>query len=131
MFKADFNKAFDYVNWAYLDSFMEQMKFGTKWRNWIKGCLESGKASVIINGSPTTEFYMTKGVRQGDPLSPFLFIIAMEGLNMAMKTAVEKGVYEGINSQILTFVCPIYFMQMTHCSLVNGRGIISLIWLEY
>ncbi|XP_023738523.1 uncharacterized protein LOC111886502 [Lactuca sativa] len=75
---------------------MEQMKFGTKWRLWIRGCLESAKASVIINGSPTIEFPMTKGVQQCDPLSPFLFIIAMEGLNMAMKTAVEKGVFEGI-----------------------------------
>lgn len=48
---------------------------------------------MIINGSPTNEFSMAKGVRQGNPLSPFLFIIALEGLNMAMKTAVDKGVF--------------------------------------
>nr|KAJ0192445.1 hypothetical protein LSAT_V11C800414270 [Lactuca sativa] len=53
-------------------------------------------APMIINGSPTNKFSMEKGVRQGDPLSPFLFIIAMEVLNMAMKTTVEKGVFDGI-----------------------------------
>ena len=62
----------------------------------MSGCLESGKASVIINGNPTKEFSMSKGVRQGDPLSPFLFIIAMEGLSVAMKIAMDKGIYEGI-----------------------------------
>nr|KAJ0197982.1 hypothetical protein LSAT_V11C700375200 [Lactuca sativa] len=95
LFKAYFNKAFDSVNWVYLDSIMNQMGFGNKWRYWIRNCLESGRASVIINGSPTNEFSMTKGVRQGGPLSPFLFIIAMEGLNVAMKTAIEKGVFDG------------------------------------
>lgn len=75
---------------------MNRMGFGNKWRYWIRNCLESGRASVIINGSPTNEFSITKGVRQGDPLSPFLFIIAIEGLNVAMKTAVEKGVFDGV-----------------------------------
>jgi len=97
LFKADFNKAFDNVNWEYLDSIMEQLNFGAKWRRWIKGCLASAKASVLVNGCPTQEFPMSKGVRQGDPLSPFLFIIAMEGLNVMMKAATDKGVFDGVS----------------------------------
>lgn len=73
------------------------MGFGNKWRSWIQGCLSSSRASVIVNGSPTKEFEISKGVRQGDPLSPFLFIIAMEGLNVVIKTSVEKGIFKGIN----------------------------------
>lgn len=96
LFKADFNKAFDSVNWEYLDSIMEQMNFGSKWRRWINGSLESARASVLVNGSPTMEFSMSKGVRQGNPLSPFLFILAMEGLNVMMKAATEKGVFDGV-----------------------------------
>ncbi|XP_023749157.1 uncharacterized mitochondrial protein AtMg01250-like [Lactuca sativa] len=72
---------------------MEQMNFGVRWRLWIHSYLECGRALVIINGNPT------KGVRQGDPLSPFLFIITMERLNFAMKTTVEKGVFDGIKFQ--------------------------------
>ena len=96
LFKVDFDKAFDSVNWDYLDSVLEQMGFGNKWRSWIRGCLSSSRASVLVNGAPTKEFRVTKGVRQGDPLSPFLFIIAMEGLNVALKTAVEKWIFKGV-----------------------------------
>lgn len=96
LFKVDFDKAFDSVNWQYLDSVLEQMGFGNKWRMWIRGCLCSSRASVIINGSPTKEFPISRGVRQGDPLSPYLFIIAMEGLSVALKTTCDKGLFGGV-----------------------------------
>lgn len=51
---------------------------------------------VLVNGSPTNEFEMGKGVRQEDPLSPFLFIMAMEGLNAAMNSTCEKSIFSGI-----------------------------------
>lgn len=95
--KIDFDKAFDSVNWGYLDSIMEQMGFGCKWRSWVLGCLASARASVLVNSSPTMEFPLSKGVRQGDPLSPFLFIIAMEGLNIAPHEAREKSIFHGIH----------------------------------
>nr|KAJ0184488.1 hypothetical protein LSAT_V11C900478770 [Lactuca sativa] len=88
LFKVDFDKAFDSLNWKYLDSLLSQMGFG--------GYLSSSRASVVVNDSPTRELNITKGVKQGDPLSPFLFIIAMEGLNAVMKTTVEKGIFTGI-----------------------------------
>lgn len=72
------------------------MGFGNKWRMWIRGCLNSSRSSGIINGSPTKEFFISKGVRQGDPLSPCLFIIAMEGLNVALKSACDKWIFKGI-----------------------------------
>ncbi|KAL7607598.1 hypothetical protein Lser_V15G19622 [Lactuca serriola] len=96
LFKVDFDKALDSVNWQYLDSVLEQMGFGNKWRMWIRGSLSSSRASVIINGSPTKEFPISRGVRQGDPLSSYLFIIAMEGLSVALKTACNKGMFSGV-----------------------------------
>ncbi|KAI3501185.1 hypothetical protein L1887_29047 [Cichorium endivia] len=72
------------------------MNFGVKWRKWIWGCLSSARASILVNGAPTEEFSISRGVRQGDPLSPFLFILAMEGLNIAIKTASEKSLIQGI-----------------------------------
>lgn len=96
MFKVDFEKAFDSLNWIFLDSVMTQMGFGIKWRNWIKGCLKSAYGSVLVNGSPTQEFQIKKGLRQGDPLSPFLFILAMEALHVTLMEAKQKNIFKGI-----------------------------------
>ncbi|KAI3750395.1 hypothetical protein L2E82_21030 [Cichorium intybus] len=96
LFKVDFDKAFDSINWEYLNSVLVQMGFGNKWCRWINGCLRSSRASVLVNGAPTKEFEITRGVRQGDPLSPFLFIIAMEGLNAALLSAREHDIFNGV-----------------------------------
>ncbi|XP_071729272.1 uncharacterized protein [Rutidosis leptorrhynchoides] len=72
------------------------MGFGSKWINWICSCLKSASISVLINGSPTSEFSLGRGIRQGDPLSPFLFILAGEGLNIMSKMATEKGLFKGV-----------------------------------
>nr|KAJ0206388.1 hypothetical protein LSAT_V11C500253360 [Lactuca sativa] len=96
LYKIDFEKAFDSINWGFLDSVEKQMNFGCKWRRWISSCLSSAKASVLFNGSPTEEFSISKWVRQGDPLSPFLFILVMEGLNIAVKSACDNLIIHGI-----------------------------------
>jgi hypothetical protein len=95
LFKVDFEKAYDSVDWNYLDFVMEKMGFHEKWRSWMSECLKSASISVLVNGSPTKEFKMGRGLRQGDPLSPFLFIIAAEGFNMLMGKAVDSGRFTG------------------------------------
>lgn len=65
---------------------MAQIGFNDRWRFWIRGCLASFRAYILINGSLDNEFKITKGVWKGDPLSHFLFIIVMEGLNVAMRS---------------------------------------------
>nr|KAJ0191579.1 hypothetical protein LSAT_V11C800404230 [Lactuca sativa] len=74
--------------------------FGNKWCQLIRGCLRSSRALVIINGSPTDKFEISKGVQQGDPLSPFLFIIAMESLNVALGQLGIKGFSKACKFQI-------------------------------
>ncbi|XP_071738800.1 uncharacterized protein [Rutidosis leptorrhynchoides] len=96
IFKADFEKAFDNVRWKYLFDIMGRMGFGIKWRKWIDSCLRSASISVLVNGSPTREFNLQKGIRQGDPLSPYLFIIASEGLNILVNIAVRDGLVRGV-----------------------------------
>nr|GEV00544.1 RNA-directed DNA polymerase, eukaryota, reverse transcriptase zinc-binding domain protein [Tanacetum cinerariifolium] len=79
----DFEKAFDSVNWDFLLDVMAQLNFGSKWCQWIRSCLFSASVSVLINGSPSKEFKMEQCLRQGDPLSPFLFLIVAEALQYA------------------------------------------------
>lgn len=104
LFKVDFKKAFDSVSRKYLDFVLNCLGFGLKWRSWIKACHESLRTSILVNGSPTSEFNVKRGLRQGDPLSPFLFILVMEGLHVALKDAVHSGLIRGIkigNSDIM------------------------------
>ncbi|GKV30545.1 hypothetical protein SLEP1_g39346 [Rubroshorea leprosula] len=70
--------------------------FGAKWRGWIMECLSTARGSVLVNGSPTEEFDMEKGLRQGDPLSPFLFLMVVEGLSGLVKKAKNEGLLHGI-----------------------------------
>lgn len=72
------------------------MGFKETWCSWISGCLKSASVSVMVNGSPTIEFKMERGLRQGDPLSPFLFLIVVEGLNAIVEEAVERNIFKCI-----------------------------------
>ncbi|GJS64070.1 RNA-directed DNA polymerase, eukaryota [Tanacetum coccineum] len=96
MLKVDFEKAFDTLSWSFLDSIMAQMGFTSKWRQWIFACLNSGYASVLVNGFPTLEFKIERGLRQGDPLSPLLFILAIEALNVVIIEAKNRSLFRGV-----------------------------------
>ncbi|GKA93152.1 RNA-directed DNA polymerase, eukaryota, partial [Tanacetum coccineum] len=96
MFKVDFQKAFDSVRWDHLDDILDKIGFGIKWQGWIRGCLTSSKASVLVNGSPTDEFLFHRGLRQGDPLSPFLFILVMESLHVSFQRIIDRGLFSPI-----------------------------------
>ena len=80
---------------GFLDLMMEEMGFGSKRRRWIEGCLMNARASILVNGYPTTEFEICRVVLQGDPLSPFLFIIAMEGLHAVIRKAMFIDLFKG------------------------------------
>ncbi|CAJ2646720.1 unnamed protein product [Trifolium pratense] len=95
LFKVDFEKAYDSVDWGYLDDVMGRMSFPTLWRKWIRECVGTATASVLVNGSPTDEFPLRRGLRQGDPLSPFLFLLAAEGLNVLMEAMVARNLFTG------------------------------------
>lgn len=94
--KLDFHKAFDSISWAFLDWVLSQMNFPSKWRTWISSCVTSAAASVLLNGTPTTPFKLHRGLRQGDPLSPFLFVLVVEAMNLLIKKATDLHLWSGI-----------------------------------
>ncbi|RVW21265.1 LINE-1 reverse transcriptase-like [Vitis vinifera] len=97
--KLDIEKAYDSVNWQFLMRVMEKMGFGTKWREWIWSCISTARFSVLVNGEPAGFFPSSKGLRQGDPLSPYLFIMGMEVLSALLRRAVEGGCITGCRMQ--------------------------------
>ncbi|GKE17971.1 putative RNA-directed DNA polymerase, eukaryota, reverse transcriptase zinc-binding domain protein [Tanacetum coccineum] len=96
LFKVDFEKAFDSVSWRYLDYILDKLGFDIKWHNWIKAGLASARTSILINESPTSEFSLKRSLRQGDPLSPFLIIVVMEGLYMALNDGLAANMFHGV-----------------------------------
>ncbi|KAL9688405.1 hypothetical protein QQ045_032826 [Rhodiola kirilowii] len=94
--KLDFWKAYDSVSWEYLELIQKSMGFGSKWMNWMKACYSSANMAVLINGSPSKDFPMQRGLRQGDLLSPFLFLLAAEGLSRILDKVAGEGMLNGV-----------------------------------
>ncbi|GKV04538.1 hypothetical protein SLEP1_g16691 [Rubroshorea leprosula] len=120
IFKADFEKAYDCVNWDFLDWMMDRMGFEAKWRKWICECLSTTRVSILINGSPTMEFKSSKGLRQGDPLSPFLFLLVGEGLCGLVRKAESEGLFQGMD--IRTSGMSLSLLQFADDSVFMGKA---------
>jgi len=93
--KFDIEKAFDHVNWDFLLYLLRRMGFGEKLRKWIEYCISTASFSVLVNGKPCGFFRSSRGLRQGDPLSPFLFIIVIEALSKLISRTIEAGFLQG------------------------------------
>ncbi|RVW40408.1 putative ribonuclease H protein [Vitis vinifera] len=76
---------------------LQKMGFGNKWVGWMWSCVSSAKFSILVNGVPAGFFPSSRGLRQGDPLSPYLFVMGMEILDVLIRRAVEGGYLSGCN----------------------------------
>ena len=85
--KLDIEKAYDHMNWEALLALLKRMGFGMRWCRWICTCISTVQFSVLFNGSPADFFGNSRGLRQGDPLSPMLFLVMMEVFRKMMKRA--------------------------------------------
>ena len=89
--KLDIEKAYDHVDWSFLLSVMGMMGFGEKWLRWMQWCISTTNFSILVNGTSLGFFQNSRGLRQGGPLSPYLFVIVMEALSCILRRLVSGG----------------------------------------
>ncbi|RVW87868.1 Transposon TX1 uncharacterized 149 kDa protein [Vitis vinifera] len=94
VFKIDFEKAYDHVSWDFLDHVLEKKGFSPKWRKWMSGCLSTVSYAVLVNGNAKGWVKASRGLRQGDPLSHFLFTLVADVLSRMLLRAGERNLLE-------------------------------------
>ncbi|GAU43034.1 hypothetical protein TSUD_12890 [Trifolium subterraneum] len=125
LFKVDFERVYDTVNWNFLDYMMSRMGFADGWCRWIRACVFQSSMSVLVNGSTTKDFNVGKGLRQGDPLSPFLFLIVAEGLTGLMRSAVANSLFHGYKVSNNT---SFHALQFADDTIIVGEGNWDNLW---
>ncbi|XP_021844939.1 uncharacterized protein [Spinacia oleracea] len=96
VFKIDLNKAYDRIRWDFLEWVLTHMQFPPSWIRWIMQCVSTVSYSVLVNGEPTERIVPCSGLRQGDPLSPYLFILCMEVLSSKLHHMQLSGELGGL-----------------------------------
>ncbi|KAA0025183.1 reverse transcriptase [Cucumis melo var. makuwa] len=94
--KFDLLKAFDKISWSFIDFILEKKNFPNKWRSWIKACISNVHYSILINGNPKGRIKACRGIRQGNPLSPFIFFLAMDYLSRLLLHLEARGALKGV-----------------------------------
>jgi len=95
--KLDIEKAYDHVNWNFLLYIMKRCGFGERWCSWIAHCISLVRFSVLVNGTPSGIFSNSRGLRQGDPLLPLLFVIVIEALSNMFVVSIRRGFLSGFS----------------------------------
>ncbi len=94
--KADYEKAYDRVSWDFINKALRWLGADHKWCGWINQCITNAKVAIVVNGIPTKWIKTMRGLRQGDPLSPYLFLIVSEGLARLTNKAIQSGLISGV-----------------------------------
>ena len=91
--KVDLEKAYDRLEWSFIHNVLLAIRFPPNLIKIIMSCISTSSISVLVNGNALDAFYPSKGIRQGDPLSPYLFILCMEYLGNLIKEKCSKGLW--------------------------------------
>ena len=94
--KLDMSKAYDIAKWGYLEAMMRKMGFHERWIAPVMMCVSTVTYLVLINGLPKGSITPTRGLRQGEPISPYLFLLCGEGLSALLRKREMEGLLHGV-----------------------------------
>jgi hypothetical protein len=121
-YKLDLSKAYDRVDWGFLKGLLTKWGFEDRWVRWIMTCVTTVKLCVQVNGNLTDEITPTRGLRQGDPLSPYLFLFIADSLSKMIRKAVHDqklkdlkicSMSPGISHLLFADDCMLFFKAET------------------
>jgi len=118
-YKLDLSKAYDRVDWAFLEKALMKLGFHSIWVRWIMSCVSSVRFSIRFNGVLSDSFASTRGLCQGDPLSPYLFLFVADALSMTLQKEIDSSNLEELKitraapgiSHLLLRMMPCYFSK--------------------
>jgi hypothetical protein len=125
--KVDFEKAYDSVDWGFLDYMLVRCGFCDKWREWMKECVFGGSMSILVNGCPTEEINIKRGLKQGDPLAPFLFLLVAEGFSGLKRNVVDRNMFKGF--EVKRGGITLSHLQYTDDTLCIGEASVENLWM--
>ncbi|GAU17441.1 hypothetical protein TSUD_233190 [Trifolium subterraneum] len=105
---------------------LRRFGFSLKWRSWMKACVCGGNLSILVNGSPTEEISIKRGLKQGDPLAPLLFLLVAEGLGGLMRRVVEIARFRPF--LVGSGEVPVSLLQYADDTLCIGEATIGNLW---
>jgi hypothetical protein len=132
LLKLDITKAFDSVSWPFLLEVLQHLGFGTRWCNLLAKLLRSSSTRVLVNGDPGELIYHQRGFRQGDPLSPMLFVCVMDVLNSIILKAESFGLLHpllrrGIGQRISLYADDVVlFMHLVRSDLETVKQVLKV-----
>lgn len=111
--KTDMSKAYNRIEWGFLRAVLERLGFQDIWIDWIMECVTMISYSFLINGTPNGRVLPSRGLRQGDPLSPYLFILCMKVLSGLAKKYIVPGNSKEYKWLEKVRISTTYFSRMT------------------
>ena len=96
--KLDMSKVYDRVEWDFLEAVMEKLGFSVTWRTLVMACVRTATYSIVVNGQPVGNITPSRRIRQGDPISPYLFLLCVEALSAMLSKAENARVITGVPS---------------------------------
>jgi mannosylglycoprotein endo-beta-mannosidase len=130
LLKLDISKAFDSVRWDYLLSLLQHLGFPLRWISWVAALLASSSSRVMLNGILLDTIQHGRGLRQGDPLSPLLFILVVDPLHRLLHVATERGCLSKLTGKGARFRASMYaddaviFLKPTHGDVTNLKRLL-------
>lgn len=127
--KIDFEKAYDRLEWSFIFQALSNMGFGPKFSKYIQTLFENARARVSVNGKLSKPFSLCKSIRQGCPIAPLLFAIAVDGLNCLIHQKIQEGAIKGLSlPNQREQMCLQQFADDTNALVLNKDASLTCFW---